>query len=166
MRTTAGPSRREARPSATAPSGSSRSAHADPIADFGPDYLDRFSVGADPRDLPARDWARRSLAGAEAANAAFGRLVWGGLLGFDLDRGAPGTMFGWRVTGDSPDELVIDTDGSRMAGRMVFAHFEGELVWTTMLRFHGSAGRRIWGVAGNAHRFIAPRALESAKPSR
>lgn len=161
--------RRVAMPDLTtdsAPAGRNPGSPPDRVLEFEPDYVDRFAVDAGPHELEPRHLARRALAGAAAANDAFGRLVWGALLGFELDRGAPGTMLGWRVSSETATELVLDTDGPRMAGRMVFARSGDELVWTTMLRFHGAAGRRIWALAGNAHRFIAPRALASARPSR
>jgi hypothetical protein len=105
-----------------------------------------------------------ALRGADDANGAFSRLVWAGLLGFDLaPRGTPGTLYGWRVTTADQARFVMEADGARMAGRMVF-DVEGDAVtWTTLLRFHTLPGRLVWSVAGHAHRAIAPRSLTQAR---
>lgn len=132
------------------------------VVEYAPDYWDSFAIPAVP-GVPAREWARLSLRGA---GGPFGSIVWHRLLGFALtDRQTPGTLVGWRVSRDTEDEFVMDTDGTRMNGRMVFAIADGQLVWTTMLRFHGVAGERIWSAAGHAHRAIAPRALDRARRS-
>jgi hypothetical protein len=129
-------------------------------ADFSPDYLDSFGIDAVPGAAP-REWARLSLRGA---NGPFGSVVWGGLLGFDLaGSDAPDSLVGWRINRDTADEFVLDVDGSLMAGRMIFSGADDQLVWTTMLRFHRPVGRRIWAIAGNAHRAIAPRCLDLAR---
>ena len=131
-------------------------------AGFNADYADAFAIATSSQH-PARDWAYGALRGSEAAGGAFGRLVWGGVLGFRLaSRGASHTLFGWHVVVDDPDLVVMEVDGGLMAGRMVFAVSPTEVTWTTMLRFHCRAGARIWAVAGNAHRALAPRCLNSA----
>lgn len=132
---------------------------------FGADYADAFSIG-DAAGRTPRDWAEACLRAADAAGGAFGRLVWGGVLGFRLlDRRTPGTFVGWQVRTDDSDRYVLDSDGRLMAGRMVFASGSGVLTWTTMLKFHSRSGRRIWAVAGRAHRALAPRLLSRAATS-
>ena len=133
------------------------------VAEFVADYWDGFRmanvVGARPSQ-----WAASALSGAEAANRAFGGLVWHTLTGCKLaPRGASEALVGWRVTTDTPDMLVLDVDGTRTAGRMVFEHVDGDLLWTTMLRHHGRTGAMTWAVLGNAHRALAPRCLEHAR---
>ena len=128
-----------------------------PIA-FRADYVDTFHVEA--ATTPAREWARLSL---RAADVPFSTLVWQGVLGFRLAAPAtPGTLVGWRIAVDEPDRFVMECDGRLMAGRMMFEISADVLTWTTMLRFHGRAGRAVWAVAGNAHRALAPRCLDAA----
>lgn len=130
---------------------------------FAADYADCFRVPGLPDERCARDWAGAALAGAEVGGGVFSGLVWGGVLGFDLaPRATPDTVAGWRVVEDGRQRLVLDVDGSRMAGRMVFTAGRDEVTWTTMLRFQGRSGRRIWQVAGPVHRVLAPRCLEWA----
>jgi hypothetical protein len=129
------------------------------VADFDTDYWDSFAIAAVP-GTRARNWARLSLRGADGV---FGSVVWHGVLGFDLaDKSVPETMAGWHVTCDSDDTFVLDVDGNLMAGRLVFDVSGERLVWTTLLTFHRPAGRRVWAVAGNVHRVIAPRSLDRA----
>ena len=129
--------------------------------DFRPDYGDCFVITTPP-GITARSWAASSLRGA-AADGTFSRLVWAGLLGFELaPDGTDETLVGWRVRHETPTRLDVETDGRRMAGRMVFRIEGDELAWATMFRFHAPAGRLIWAVAGHVHRAIAPRCLESA----
>jgi hypothetical protein len=129
------------------------------IADFAPDYSDCFEV--DPvAGRTAADWARASLRGADGA---FSRVVWQGILGLELDSGAPGTFVGWPIREDSPGRFVVQTDGRLMAGRMVFEVGDHAVRWTTSLRFHGSVGAAIWAVAGPVHRRLAPRCLDRGR---
>jgi hypothetical protein len=72
------------------------------------------------------------------------------------------TMVGWRITSVEPQRLVLDTDGRLMAGRLVFAQTDDAVAWTTLLRFHRDAGRRVWAVAGSVHRALVPRLLTGA----
>ena len=138
---------------------------ADERAGFAADYGDTFRVAAVP-GVAAREWARASLRGAEVGNRLFPRLVWHGALGFDLAaRSVPQTMVGWHVTTDEPDRFVLDTDGRLMAGRLVFVTTDETVLWTTLLRFHRPAGRRVWTVAGPVHRTLAPRLLTDAHRS-
>jgi hypothetical protein len=131
-------------------------------ADFRPDYGDCFSVATDP-GIAARSWAIASLRGAAAANGAFARLVWDGLLGFELaPLGDPDALVGWRIRDESALRLELEADGSLMAGRMVFLVDRDRLCWATLLSFHKPQGRLIWSVAGHAHRAVAPRSLERA----
>jgi hypothetical protein len=125
----------------------------------GVDYADCFRVAAVP-GASAGDWARATLRGADGA---FSRIVWQGILGFDLTSGAPGTFVGWPITEDSPERFVMETGGRLMAGRMVFDVDETEVRWTTSLRYDGTIGRVIWAGAGAAHRRIAPRSLEGGR---
>jgi hypothetical protein len=134
----------------------------DLVAEFGADYADAFALATSSYH-PAREWAYGALRGSEAAGGAFGRFVWGGALGFRLTTdGNRDTLVGWHITIDEPKRIVIDTDGRLMAGRIVFVVAPAQVTWTTMLRFHRRAGARIWSVAGNAHRALAPRCLNSA----
>ena len=131
-----------------------------PVAEFGAEDWDSFAIASVP-GVAAREWARLSLRGADGV---FGSVVWHRLLGFDLADGAtPGTLVGWQIGQDCDDHFVLDVDGSLMTGRMVFAQPDETVVWTTMLRFHNVTARRIWTLAGNAHRAIAPRALSRAR---
>jgi hypothetical protein len=135
------------------------------VTEFGADYADAFTASASARHS-AREWAYASLRGAEAAGGAFGRGVWGGLLGFRLaTKGTAGTLVGWQVSVDDPNRLVLDADGRLMAGRMTFLVSGTEVTWTTMLRYHRPAARRIWAAAGHAHRALAPRCLRAARHS-
>ena len=129
------------------------------VADFAPDYSDCFRAAAVP-GRTAGDWARASLRGADGA---FSRVVWQGILGFDLTSGAPDTFVGWPIKEDTPERFLVETGGRLMAGRMVFELDDEEVRWTTSLRFHGSVGGSIWAVVGAAHRWIAPRALDKGR---
>ena len=133
------------------------------VADFAADYADCFQVPVGAGRGEPRDWARSALRGAEDPSGPFSRLVWQGLLGFDLaPRQAPGTLYGWRVTVEDGTAFVMEADGSRMAGRMVFTLSGGDVAWATLLRFHGLAGRLAWAAAGHAHRAVTPRCLVQA----
>lgn len=134
-------------------------------ADFKAGYGDAFRIGAVP-GVSAREWARVSLRGAEAANRMFARLAWHGVLGFDLaSRGAAQTLVGWHITTDEPNRLVLDTDGRLMAGRIVFALADDTVTWTTLVRFHRTAGHCLWAIAGIVHRALVPRLLTNAHQS-
>ena len=129
------------------------------VADFSPDYADCFQVAAIAGPTAA-DWAGAALGGADGP---FSRVVWQGLLGFDLSpSGTPGTLVGWPIRQDSPERFVLETGGRLMTGRMVFELVDGTIRWTTSLRYHGSTGRLVWAGAGPAHRRIAPRCLNQA----
>lgn len=135
------------------------------VAEFGADYWDAFRISSVDGARPSQ-WAASALSGAEAANRAFGRMVWHTLMAFELaPRGASDALVGWHVTADTPDRLVLDADGSRTAGRMLFEHVGGDVLWTTMLRHHGRSGAVTWSVLGHAHRALAPRCLEHARRS-
>src|ERR1700739_2345510 len=63
------------------------------VADFPADYWDCFAIAT--TGGTAGRWARLSLRGAESAGGIFSRLVWEGVLGFNLDTpGTPGTVAG------------------------------------------------------------------------
>ena len=128
------------------------------VADFSPDYADCFRVAAIPGQTAA-DWAGAALGGADGP---FSRVVWQGILGFDLSSGTPGTLVGWPIREDSAERFVLETGGRLMAGRMVFELVDDQVRWTTSLRFHGWAGRLVWASVGPAHRRIAPRCLNDA----
>lgn len=132
-------------------------------ANFRADYWDCFRI-ATPEAVRPGIWAALALGRADSANRAFGNLIWHRLMGFDLaSRGAPQTLTGWRVTTDTADAFVMDVEGSRTSGRMVFAVVApGELRWTTMLRHHTRGGRAVWSALGHAHRLLAPWCLNRA----
>lgn len=135
------------------------------LGTFGnPDYADAFRVPA-VAGVPAIDWARACLAsGSATSQRLFGGLVWGGALGFDLrPANEPGTLVGWTITTDLPSELVMDTDGARMAGRIVFVATDAWVTWTTMIRYHGLAAGPVWSVCGPVHRLLAERLLGAAR---
>ena len=134
-------------------------------AGFAADYADAFRI-ASVRGHRAGEWAQRTLSGADSSRDLFARLVWHGLLGFEL--AAPdtaGTLVGWRITVDEPELFVVETDGRLMAGRMVFEAGDTALTWTTMLRYHRPIARVIWAAAGHVHRALTPRCLEAAHHS-
>ena len=133
------------------------------VTEFGADYWDAFRI-ADVRGVRPAAWARACLGGTDAAHRAFGIVVWGLLLGFDLaPPGADGTLVGWQVTTDTEDQFVMDADGSRMTGRMAFVRDGGELSWTTMLRHHSHSGPVVWSALAPVHRAIVPRNLTAAR---
>ncbi|HEY4269309.1 MAG TPA: hypothetical protein VGM94_14080 [Galbitalea sp.] len=133
------------------------------VADFGADYWDAFRITGLGGVRPS-SWAAASLGAVEVAHRAFGIVVWGGLLGFDLaPRDTDGALVGWQVTADTQDQFFLDADGSRMAGRMAFTRDGDDLVWTTMLRHHSASGPRVWAVLSPVHRAIAPRSLMMAR---
>jgi hypothetical protein len=130
------------------------------VSDFSPSYSDCFRVASVP-GRTAADWAWASLRGADGA---FSRVVWQGILGFELaSSGTPGTLVGWPICHDSPARFVLETDGRLMAGRMVFELAGDEVRWTTTLRYHGSTAALIWATVGPGHRWIAPRSLGQAR---
>ncbi|MGA8988626.1 hypothetical protein [Aeromicrobium sp.] len=135
------------------------------VAEFSADYWDAFRISRVAGARPS-GWAMSALSGADAANRAFGGLVWHTLMGFELaPRGASGALVGWHIATDTSDKLVLDVDGTRTVGRMTFEHVGSDLLWTTMLRHHGRTGERMWTVLGKAHRVLAPRCLEHARRS-
>jgi hypothetical protein len=130
------------------------------VADFAPDYSDCFQIASVP-GTTAADWAGASLRGADGP---FSRVVWQGLLGFRLSSsGTVGTLVGWPIREEAPDRFVMEADGRLMAGRMAFELVDGQVRWTTTLRFHGTIGRLVWAGAGPAHRRLAPRCLDQAR---
>lgn len=126
------------------------------VADFAPSYADCFRISS-VAGRTASEWAHATLG---AADGAFSRVVWHGILGFDLSSGAPGTLAGWPIVEDSPSRFVMQTGGRLMAGRMVFLVSDTDVQWTTALQFHGAAGSTVWAGAGPVHRMLAPRALQ------
>ncbi|MBA2609242.1 MAG: hypothetical protein H0W70_14310 [Actinobacteria bacterium] len=129
------------------------------VAAFGADYVDAFRING-TRGATARAWADSSLHGSRGL---FGSIVWHGLLRFDLlPHDAPGSAFGWTVSTCEPALMVMDTDGSLAAGRMVFVIDGDAVTWTTMLRYHRAEARWLWAVIGNGHRAIGPRCLNGA----
>ena len=132
------------------------------VSDFSPDYSDCFRV-ASVSGSTAADWARASLRGADGA---FSRVVWQGTLGFELaSSGTPGTLVGWAIRHDTAERFVLEADGPRMAGRMVFELEGDEVRWTTSLRYHRSIAGLIWAAVGPGHRRLAPRNLGNARRS-
>ena len=135
------------------------------VAEFSADYWDAFRISRVAGARPCT-WATLALRGADAANRAFGGLVWHTLMGFKLaPRVASDALVGWHVTANTSDRLVLDVDGTRTAGRMTFEHVGNDMLWTTMLRHHGRSGENVWAVLGKAHRALAPRCLEHARRS-
>jgi hypothetical protein len=132
------------------------------VNDFGADYWDCFAISGPGES--ALEWARLSLRGAEASGGIFSRVVWHGVLGFELTApNTPGTVVGWWITDSSPTSLVLDTDGRMMAGRMVFQTSEAGATWTTMVRYHHPLARPVWQIAAHAHRALVPRCLMGAR---
>ena len=131
------------------------------LPDF--DYADSFTAQASGTPA-AREWARLTLAGgSDAVRNAFGKAVWGGILGFSLaPADAPDTLVGWRIIIDEPSLFVMATDGRLMEGRMIFVTDGARVTWTTSVRYHSPRARRIWAVMQHGHRRIAPRVLGSA----
>lgn len=133
--------------------------------EFSADYWDAFRIAGVNGVRPGK-WAASALGGAEVANRAFGGLVWHTMMGFELaPRDATDALVGWHISTDAADKFVLDVDGSRTAGRMVFVCDGDDLLWTTMLRHHSRSGAAIWAVLGKAHRALAPRCLEHARRS-
>ena len=136
----------------------------DPViaSDFGADYADAFRIDGVP-GTTARSWTDAALHGSDAARGLFRTFVWHGLLRFDLagDHEA-GTAFGWRISIEEHQRVVLDTDGSLGAARMVFDATDDATTWTTMLRYHRPLARYVWAVLGNGHRAIAPSCLDRA----
>lgn len=133
------------------------------VADFAADYVDSFAIDGLPGSR-ARAWADSSLHGSDAAGGLFRSVVWHGLLRFDLAGGAEaGTAFGWRVSAEQDDIVVMEVDGPLAAGRMIFAVTSEATTWTTMLRFHRRTGRVLWAILGHGHRALAPSCLERAR---
>src|SRR5881396_2310616 len=92
----------------------------DLVADFRADYADAFCIEA-AAVHPAREWAQRSLRGADAMGGLFAGLVWHRILGLRLAAPhTPGTLVHWQISVDEPTRLVLDSEGGRTAGRMVF----------------------------------------------
>ena len=133
------------------------------VADFAADYADCFRVTSFPGRHSAADWAEATLRGSDGV---FGRVVWHGLLGFELaPSGTAGSLVGWRIAEDAPGRFVMEADGPRMAGRMTFDVEGQEVRWTTALRYHGRVAALIWSGAGIVHRQLAPRSLDDARRS-
>jgi hypothetical protein len=131
------------------------------LADFPADYWDCFAAPA--CEAGAHEWARLSLRGAEAAGGVFSRLVWHGVLRFDLEPDAADmTMAGWRITDEAPTRLILDVDGALMAGRLVFDTAGTAATWTTMLRYHHGLAHPVWTLAGHAHRALVPQCMSRA----
>jgi hypothetical protein len=131
------------------------------LGDFRADYWDCF--GAPASGAGAHEWARLCLRGAQAAGGVFSRLVWHGVLRFDLEPvAADATLAGWRMTAEAPTRLILDVDGALMAGRLVFDTAGTDATWTTMLRYHHGLARPVWTLAGYAHRALVPRCMSGA----
>jgi hypothetical protein len=132
------------------------------VAEFRADYVDAFQIEPVP-GATARAWMEASLHGSDAHGGLFRSVVWHGLLRFDLagpDR--DGTAFGWQVSADRHDLVVLDVDGPLAAGRMVFAVAD-ETTWTTMLRFHRRRTAHVlWAAIGPGHRAVVPSCLDRA----
>jgi hypothetical protein len=129
------------------------------FADFRADYWDSFRIRSVGDDRTAREWARNSL-----SDGTLTRIVWHGLLGFNL--AAPGTrdtLVGWHIRIDTPAQFALETDGWLMSARMVFTASDKDVVWTTMLHYHRPAAQGVWAAAGHAHRALVPRCLTSAR---
>jgi hypothetical protein len=131
------------------------------LADFPADYWDCFSAPAS--GAGAHEWARLSLRGAEASGGVFSRLVWHGVLRFDLEPVATEeTLAGWRITEEAPTRLVLDVDGALMAGRLVFDTAGAAMTWTTMVRYHHVLARPVWTLAAPVHRMLVPQSMSAA----
>ena len=130
------------------------------------DYADAFRLPA-VGHRAACDWARHSLGtGVSLLDRIFGRVVWHGVLGFDLaEPGTSGTLAGWRIAVDRPDLAALSIDGRLMTGRIVFAVSPENVTWTTLLRFHRPPAERIWAVAQHVHRALAGPLLARAARS-
>jgi hypothetical protein len=132
------------------------------VTHFEADYADAFRIEGVP-GTTARSWTDASLHGSDARRGLFRTLVWHGLLRFDLaGDDEAGTAFGWRISIDENQRVVLDTDGSLAAGRMVFVANDDATTWTTMLRYHHPLARYVWAVLSKGHRAIAPSCLDRA----
>jgi hypothetical protein len=127
------------------------------------DYADAFRIASEAR-LPAEQWARCAFEGGpRGADRLFVLVAWQGVLGLRLaPPDLPGHLAGWAIVENEPKILVLHAESWLMVARMVVDVSDSHTTLTTLLRYKRPAARRMWVMAGIAHRALAPRVLGRA----
>jgi hypothetical protein len=83
----------------------------------------------------------------------------GPVLGFRLaPPDLPGHVAGWAIIEHEPNILVLHAESRLMVARMVVDASDSHTTLTTLLLYKRPATRRVWAMAGIAHRALTDRA--------
>ena len=128
------------------------------------DYADVFEVPILRGDLRTAEQAFRDALGDNPR--ALGSLVFWihrNILRLRLGpHSSPKYVIGWPIVRSDHDEIVLETDGPLMRGRLTLRR-EGDrrAVLITRLQYrHKIAARTVWAMVGPLHRALAPRLME------
>lgn len=130
-----------------------------------PDYVDGFSVAVRAGG-PARspeEWARAVFDGAPRAMYQFVVVGWRVVLGLRLGpRPSPDYVIGWRIADRGENWLRIETDSKILQAHIVFRLDQGQLTFSTSVRFVRRRARLVWSALTPVHVVVIPILLRSA----
>jgi hypothetical protein len=134
-----------------------------PTGETEPDYADVFEVPILLGDSRTAEQAFRDALGDNPR--ALGSLVlWihRNILRLRLGPlSSPQYVIGWPIVRSDHDEIVLETDGPLMRGRLTLRRQDGRAVLITRLHYrHKIAARTVWAMVGPLHRALAPRLME------
>ena len=125
-------------------------------------YRREFRVQA-ARRLSAEQWARAVFEGAPRPLRLVLRFGWRVGLGLRLGpESGPEHVLGWRIASRTPDSVTLELRGGRITARNVARIDDGELSWTTSVRYESSLGRVLWSLAAPIHHLTMPYLLGRA----
>lgn len=123
------------------------------------DYVDHFTLAADA-DATPEQWARAMFGDVPSAAE---RLIWRGLLGLRLGRGAsPDAVAGWRIAGRGEDWILLEAASWFLTGNLLVRAADGRVSLGTFLHYDRRLGRAVWPPLSAVHRRLAPGLLRDA----
>jgi hypothetical protein len=133
-------------------------------------YASAFALRLDGSAQPrtAEQWARGVFEGAPPLLRSVILFGWRFFLGLRLQPlDAPEQVLGWRIEGDAtgPDTVTLAADSPLLHAENIVAVDGTVVLWVTLVRFEGRAGRLLWTVASAMHHVVIPFLLGRAARS-
>ncbi|WP_052304940.1 hypothetical protein [Stackebrandtia nassauensis] len=120
-----------------------------------PDYTDTYThEAADASDWTPEEWARvcfNEIAGFKAW------LMWRFMLRMKLRWWkSSGTICGWRIDGQGPDWIRLESDGHRFHGNLVYRITDGQAQLATIVKFKRPEMAVKWQKLQPTHNGVVP----------
>jgi hypothetical protein len=123
------------------------------------DYADRYVLATAANAAPER-WARTMFGDVPTLAE---RFIWRGVLGLRLHRGpSPEVVGGWRIGGRGADWIRLEAESWFLQANMLVQTGDGQVSWTTALRYVRPLADVVWPPASALHRRLVPRVLSAA----